>query len=115
VIEVEDDDSVSESDEEQYEVDEIMEREHQLSRNNEMPSPYDMAVELQRYGFYIIDYVRIILDAHYQAEYGGILADYNSRHNLESLRTAISALMRHYREEGRIEREMDIWRNQNNQ
>lgn len=88
--------------------DEMMEREHQMSRNNMMPSPHDLAVELQRYGFYIIDYVRIILDAHYEEEYRGIIGDYNLRHNIDSLRTSIVRLMHQYREEARIEQEMEM-------
>lgn len=90
------------------EVDEMMEQEHQMSRNNMMPSPHDLAVELQRYGFYIIDYVRIILDAHYEEEYRGIIGDYNLRHNIDSLRTSIARLMHQYREEARIEQEMEM-------
>lgn len=92
--------------------DEVMEREHQLSRNNAMPSPYDLSVELQRYGFYIIDYVRILLDSHYP-EYRDILANYNSRHTLDSLREAITRVTRQYHEEARIEQEMDMWRRNN--
>lgn len=93
-------------------VDEMMEREQQMSRNNMMPSPYDLAVELQCYGYHMIDYVRIFLDAHYQEEYRGIIGDYNLRRNIHSLRTSIATLMQQYREEARIE--LDVWRRRGN-
>lgn len=99
--------------EEENVVDEIMDREHQLARNNDMPSPHDLAIELQRYGFYLIDYVRIIIDYHYQEEYRGIIGDYNLRPNVETLRESITRVMRQYRREALIEREIDAWRNNN--
>lgn len=111
VVDLTEDDDEDEDEDTESEAggfDELMEREHQLSRNNELPSPYDLAIELQRYGFYMIDYIRIILDTHYQEEYRGIIGDYNSRHNIDSLRTSIARLMQQYREEARIEQEMEM-------
>lgn len=91
---------------EEERIDEIMQRENELFYNNGLPSPHYLAVELQRYGFYMIDYIRIILDSNYP-EYNGIIADYNGRPNIDLLRESIRMIMREYQQRNGINQDIN--------
>jgi len=109
---------VSNSDSEDEEgggFDEVVEREQRLAHGMDMPSPYDLSMQLQRHGFYIIDYVRIILGLGNYPEYTTVMEENMSTRTLESLRETIARILREYRIERQFEREIDIWRNNNHQ